>query len=225
MIDVSTISSSSPLPPAGATAENDSFRNIPAPFAPAANTPRRASLHPSRPIDGANLLQAQEARGSNSGELTEEEQRIVRELQQIDREVRRHEQAHRAAGGPYASAPTYQYTRGPDGRLYAVSGEVKIDISPESSPEATIRKMEVVIRAAQAPADPSAQDRAVANKAKAILIEAQAELRAKQLEEQQGASQFPSILPEAASQAYRDAASVGDRAAQARTLISLVTQA
>ena len=41
--------------------------------------------------------------GTGKSELTEDEQREVEELQQRDREVRRHEQAHKAAAGRYAS--------------------------------------------------------------------------------------------------------------------------
>jgi hypothetical protein len=58
--------------------------------------------------------------------------------------------------------------------MYAVGGEVKIDISPESTPEATIRKMQQVRKAALAPAQPSSTDRAVA--AQATQIEAQARI-------------------------------------------------
>jgi hypothetical protein len=51
-------------------------------------------------------------------------------------------------GGAYASAPTYTFQQGPDGKRYAVGGEVQIDTSTERTPEATIRKMRVVISAA-----------------------------------------------------------------------------
>ena len=162
------------------------------------------------------------AEGSNASgksadptQTTPEEERIVRELQQRDREVRQHEQAHSRVGGAYTGVPSYQYTRGPDGRLYALSGEVSIDVSPGSSPEATIAKMDVVIRAALAPAEPSTQDRAVANAARQIKLQAQAELQAeKAAEEQQAAErrrQRESGAPPAAvaaAQAYNQAASV-----------------
>jgi len=86
--------------------------------------------------------------------------------------------------------------------------------------------MDVVIRAALAPADPSAQDRAVANQAKQIKLEAQAELRTERLEEQQGDDGEPSaIQPEAVAQAYRDAASVLTRAARTGADIAFSTQA
>ncbi|MEO1013757.1 MAG: putative metalloprotease CJM1_0395 family protein [Pseudomonadota bacterium] len=114
----------------------------------------------------------------SSTELTEEEQRIVAQLKARDREVRAHEQAHKSVGGRYAGAITYDYDEGPDGKQYAVGGEVPIDASPvQGDPKATVAKMEIVIAAALAPAEPSAQDRSVARAAQAAKIEALAELR------------------------------------------------
>lgn len=94
-----------------------------------------------------------------------------------DREVRAHEAAHANVGGIYAGAPSYQYQRGPDGRNYAVGGEVSIDTSPvPGDPQATIAKAQVVRRAALAPAQPSLQDRAVASEALAMEQQARREL-------------------------------------------------
>jgi len=142
-------------------------------------------------VDGASVIAAQEqgATTANPLELTPEEQQVVRDLQRRDAEVRRHERAHATAGGPVAGAPVYEFQRGPDGRFYAVNGEVRIDVSPEGNPRATIAKMELVIRAALAPAQPSAQDRAVAAQAKQIIIEAERELREIEAEEQIAASE------------------------------------
>lgn len=150
------------------------------PEKPSQNRPAENERQSSQP---SQLSKAQSSNSQTGQELTPEEQKIVRELQARDQEVRAHEQAHKTAGGPYASAPTYETVRGPDGRQYAVSGEVKIDASPENDPEDTIRKMEVVIRAALAPAQPSPQDRQVAQQARQTLIEARAELRDQRSEE------------------------------------------
>jgi hypothetical protein len=112
----------------------------------------------------------------NTGELelSEEEQQEVERLQERDREVRTHEQAHVAAGGQYVRGGVqYEYASGPDGRRYAVGGEVSIDTSPVSGdPDATIRKAQAVRRAALAPAEPSGQDRSAA--AAASQMEAKA---------------------------------------------------
>lgn len=121
---------------------------------------------------------------SNPENLSEEEQQTVKKLQQQDREVRAHEAAHKSAGGALAGSPTFKTVRGPDGRSYAVSGEVKIDTSPvPNNPEATIRKLEQVKRAALAPSNPSSQDRQVAAEASAKIQQARQEKREKEAEE------------------------------------------
>ncbi len=100
---------------------------------------------------------------ASSEQLSAEEQQSVQKLKQRDREVRTHEQAHLANAGQYAAGgPSYSYQTGPDGRRYAVGGEVPIDISKERTPEQTIQKMRVVQRAALAPANPSSADRNIA---------------------------------------------------------------
>jgi len=110
--------------------------------------------------------------------LTQEEKLVLTKLQQVDTQVRAHEMAHLAAAGHYArSGANFQYQRGPDGKSYAVGGEVQIDTSRESTPEATIRKMRVVRAAALAPADPSPQDRKVAAGATSAITAAVQELR------------------------------------------------
>lgn len=111
-------------------------------------------------------------------------QEEIRELAARDREVRAHEQAHAAVGGSYAGAPKYQFERGPDGVNYAVGGEVPIDVGPAATPEQTIAKAQTIRRAALAPAEPSPQDRQVAQESiqleAAARQELQAEIRAKE---------------------------------------------
>ena len=133
--------------------------------------------------------------------LSEAEVRQLRQLQSTDREVRAHEQAHKAAAGAHATGgPTYEYTTGPDGKRYAVGGEVQIDTSPvPDNPEATIQKAQTIRRAALAPAEPSAQDRAVAAKASQLETQARQQIqqerqaenkeRAEKSEERQGSTQ------------------------------------
>lgn len=110
----------------------------------------------------------------NKNDLSDREKRLISELERMDRAVKTHEAAHKAAGGGLVrGGATYSYTIGPDGKRYASSGEVKIDMSYNlSDPEATIQKMEQVKRAALAPIDPSAQDRAVAQQASTVENEA-----------------------------------------------------
>jgi hypothetical protein len=99
-------------------------------------------------------------------------------LQARDSQVRTHEQAHLAVAGAYAtSAANYTYTQGPDGKRYVTGGEVSIDVSPVANdPQATIQKAMIIAAAANAPADPSGQDRAVAAQANEMANQAGMEL-------------------------------------------------
>jgi hypothetical protein len=122
--------------------------------------------------------QDSEQREADKKAQLEIERSVISELAARDREVRAHEQAHAAVGGQYASSPTYEYERGPDGVSYAVSGEVSISTGAvPGDPEATILKAQQIRRAANAPADPSPQDRRVAAAATGLEVEARAELR------------------------------------------------
>lgn len=114
----------------------------------------------------------------NDGEqLSPSDQRRVDELKEIDRKVRAHELAHIAAGGGVVQGgASYRYATGPDGKRYAVAGEVPIDSSPGNTPEETILKAEAIRRAALAPADPSPTDRRVAAQAAAIAAEARLQI-------------------------------------------------
>ncbi|MHC4218749.1 MAG: putative metalloprotease CJM1_0395 family protein [Planctomycetota bacterium] len=110
-------------------------------------------------------------------ELSPEARDQVRELKQRDRQVRAHEQAHKAAAGSHAGPISYTYETGPDGVRYAVDGEVPIDASPvEGDPQATVRKMQQVRRAALAPGEPSEADRRIAAKSRQQERKAQTEL-------------------------------------------------
>jgi hypothetical protein len=109
--------------------------------------------------------------------MSDEEKQEIASLKKRDAEVRQHERAHASAGGQFAGSPSFSYERGPDGRSYAVGGEVPIDVSPvPGDPEATVRKMQMVQRAALAPSEPSRQDRAIAARAASQKLQAQAEL-------------------------------------------------
>ncbi len=155
--------------------------------------------------------------GQRSGvqELTAAEEKITRQLQDRDREVKTHEMAHLASAGQYArGGPTYSYQQGPDGRRYAVGGEVPIDVSQEKTPEATIQKMQSVKRAALAPAEPSSADRSIAASATALESQARQELQSEQANpaqgqtEQQGTSETDNEVPD---QTNEKAASVPRR--------------
>lgn len=113
----------------------------------------------------------------------------MKKLKKIDREVRAHERAHQNAAPELTGPASYKTVRGPDGKLYAVAGEVSIDTGEAATPEATIQKLKRVIKAALAPLEPSAQDRQVAAQARAEIAEARSEIREEKAEEKQKAEE------------------------------------
>lgn len=148
----------------------------------------------AKPVEGDSKLRTQSgvqnvqnSSTENGVSLSKEDQQVVDQLKKRDREVRDHENAHTRAGGAYASQPSYSYQTGPDGKRYAVGGEVQIDASPVANdPAATIDKMIIVKAAALAPAEPSSADRKVAAMADVIRGQAQAELNELRAAERRG---------------------------------------
>jgi hypothetical protein len=149
-----------------------------------------------RPVDGASGSDAQRSlRGDavrsdpsadptaskqrkRTGSLEPDDQTRVAALRARDAQVKLHERMHQAIAGALAGAASFTYERGPDGQLYAVGGEVPIDLSPGKTPKETIDRARTIRAAALAPADPSGADRAVAAAAAAMELEAQREQRA-----------------------------------------------
>ncbi|TVQ31395.1 MAG: hypothetical protein EA376_09815 [Phycisphaeraceae bacterium] len=151
---------------------------------------RRAGTVVQRNSDGDEAVL-----GSRADDLSDEERREVERLQQRDREVRQHEEAHVAAAGSlHRSGPHYDYITGPDGQRYAVGGRVEIDTSEGRTPEETLTKAQQMRRAALAPADPSSADRAVAAKAMEMESRARIELteqRAAKFQDESGEASAP----------------------------------
>lgn len=156
-----------------ATKSSEPLNSIPSRSIPAADaiSPQNASTT-SKPAD-----QTQQERSAQ-----QQVDQVISQLKARDREVRAHEQAHLAAAGSYAtSGASYSYQTGPDGKRYAIGGEVGIDTSPiANDPQATLQKAMVVQQAALAPAQPSSQDMRVASVASQMMAEARAEISEQQ---------------------------------------------
>ena len=153
----------------------------PSTMQPAAASHRHQTERPS-PVSAEGRSAHAESSLHGTERAADKDAQLTRELQQLqarDREVRSHEMAHLAAAGNYAtSGASFTYSRGPDGKLYAVAGEVGIDISQvPGDPQATLEKAATIRRAALAPSNPSAQDRQVAAQAARMTMEAHAELQ------------------------------------------------
>lgn len=114
--------------------------------------------------------------GTAQSRLSPAQQRQVALLKARDAEVRAHEAAHRAAGGDLAGPARFSYQVGPDGRSYAVGGEVAISTGATADPVEAIAMLRRVRAAALAPAQPSGQDLAVAAQAMQGEAQARAEL-------------------------------------------------
>ncbi len=111
-------------------------------------------------------------------ELTQQEKQEVAKLKATDAEVKVHENAHKAAaGGLRTSAPNYEYETGPDGKKYAVAGDVNVSYSQSSDPEENLKNAQQLKAAALAPAEPSSQDRKVAMKAEREIAKARQEIQ------------------------------------------------
>lgn len=109
-----------------------------------------------------------------SKEIVPQEQAIIREMEQTEKNVRVHEQAHKAVGGDVT---------GSDGEQYVLSGEIPIVAGTSSSEEETLNILESVRNAALAPTEPSSQDLRVAASASAQIQQVQAKLNGIEIEE------------------------------------------
>ncbi len=126
-------------------------------------------------------------------DLSPDELRLISSLESRDAEVKAHEAAHQS-GGASTGAATYTYQQGPDGKMYAIGGEVPISFQTGSTPQETIANARAVIASALAPANPSGQDMAVASSATVMMLKAQQQLARETNEQISG------------SQAYKDEA-------------------
>lgn len=135
--------------------------------------------------DGSSLSE-QNSLTSDVAKQEQQVQQVITQLKARDTEVRTHEMAHLAAAGSYArGGMSFTYQTGPDGKRYAIGGEVSIDTSAiAGDPEATLQKAMVIQRAALAPAEPSAQDQKVAQSAMKMMAQARMEISTQALEEQ-----------------------------------------
>jgi len=143
------------------------------------NQEKKNTKEPINSADGAeeqtNSINAEEQ--TRAQEL--EQERVINQLKSRDQEVRSHEAAHASVGGSVTGSPNFSYEQGPDGKRYAVGGEVSVDLSSvKGDPKATIAKMQKVHAAALAPVHPSIQDTQVASTAAHIILQAQSELLA-----------------------------------------------
>ncbi|HEX5637038.1 MAG TPA: putative metalloprotease CJM1_0395 family protein [Gammaproteobacteria bacterium] len=174
------------------------------------DTPAQRTSANSNDSSNDNKTSEQEAAA-----IRREEQRLVQQLAARDREVRAHEAAHIAVGRQYVvSGPSYTYQQGPDGRSYAIGGEVQLDVAEEAEAQATLDKAETVRRAALAPVEPSAQDRQVAARASQLAAQARLSIAMERREEIQGDRRSAGSEQSGAAQAFSSSERPDDVALQ-----------
>lgn len=136
--------------------------------------------------DGSQAKGATDSREKEDAESDPAVSAEIAQLKQREQEVIAHEAAHKAVGGQYASAASYTYTTGPDGKKYIDGGEVSIHTPATNDPEEALKIAEIVRRAALAPANPSSQDISVAASASQDAAVARAEIARAEITEKQG---------------------------------------
>ncbi len=145
------------------------------------NSPPSQSFSGTRDSENANSTDS----ANDTLQKNSQVQQVINQLKARDSEVKAHEMAHLSAAGGYSTGGmSFTYQTGPDGRQYAIGGEVGIDVSAVSgNPQATLQKAMVVYGAALAPAEPSVQDRKVASAATQMMAQARADIMAQSQEE------------------------------------------
>lgn len=87
--------------------------------------------------------------------------KVLEKFKQTDTNIRSHEQIHASIG--HTTAPiAYTYQKGPDGKMYAVGGSVRLDTSIPNDPKAAAFKLDMLQKAASGPTDSSAADNTIA---------------------------------------------------------------
>lgn len=104
-------------------------------------------------------------------------QRVLEKFKNLDAQTRAHEQQH-ASLGDTKGAISYNYQTGPDGKLYATGGHVRLDTSLPQDEEAALAKLDKLANAASAPSELSGADAAISRAAslnKMLLLSKQDE--------------------------------------------------
>lgn len=89
-------------------------------------------------------------------------ERVLAKFKNKDAQIRSHEQAHASIG--HTTTPiSYTYQQGPDGKMYAVGGSVRMDTSMPDDPKAAAFKLDMLQKAATGPTDLSGADNTIAS--------------------------------------------------------------
>lgn len=120
-----------------------------------------------------------EIQNSNTKYDEKDYQRVIDKFENLDAKTKVHEQTH-AANGTTTAPIQYNYQVGPDGKLYASGGSVRLDTSIPKDEGAANAKLEELKDASSAPSQLSAADAQIARTANLnkMLLQAQGEVNA-----------------------------------------------
>ncbi|MGB5792250.1 putative metalloprotease CJM1_0395 family protein [Poseidonibacter sp.] len=91
-------------------------------------------------------------------------ERVLEKFKNLDAQTRTHEQTHASLANTLG-AINYNYQTGPDGKLYATGGHVRLDTSIPQDEEAAIAKLDDLAKAATASEGLSGADAMIARTA------------------------------------------------------------
>ncbi|RXJ86447.1 putative metalloprotease CJM1_0395 family protein [Arcobacter sp. CECT 8985] len=103
--------------------------------------------------------------------------RVLNKFKNLDSDIRAHEQTHASLANT-RGAINYNYQVGPDGKLYATGGHVRLDTSLPQDEDAAMAKLEKIKKAASGPDGLSAADASItraANLNKMLILSRQGE--------------------------------------------------
>jgi hypothetical protein len=91
-------------------------------------------------------------------------ERVLDKFKKTDLEIRTHEQAHATIG--HTTAPiSYNYQKGPDGKMYAVGGSVRLDTSIPKDPKEAMYKLDQIKKASSGVDNQSSADIGISTQA------------------------------------------------------------
>ena len=144
----------------------DSFNNISVNELYSKLAQKQAQLQKAKDEESQQQVQSKKDfydNSSNPKNYDEEDyKRVLEKFKNKDSQVKVHEQSH---AGLAVSGISYNYQQGPDGKMYAVGGSVRLDTSMPNDPQAAQNKLDKLQKAAVSSSDPSAADLSIANQA------------------------------------------------------------
>lgn len=84
-------------------------------------------------------------------------ERVLDKFKKIDSNIRAHEQTHASLANT-TTPISYTYQMGPDGKMYATGGNVRLDVSIPNDPKAAMAKLDKIQKSAVANSDMSGAD-------------------------------------------------------------------